>query len=104
MIEVLIWDVLVWLIGQICLLVLVKGVFYLQDVQCLQVMGVVGLVVLNYGGWVLDGVLVSFWVLLVICVVVGDDFLLMFDSGICLGSDIFKVLVLGVDVVLIGWL
>lgn len=68
------------------------------------VCGVSGVIVLNYGGWVLDGVFLMFEFLLAICEVFGDGVVVLFDGGICSGLDVFKVIVFGVDVVLIGCL
>lgn len=41
-------------------------------------------------------------VFFVVCVVVGFDFMLMFDGGICCGSDIIKVIGMGGDGIMFG--
>lgn len=52
----------------------------------------------------MDGAIVIIDVFLEVVVVVGNKVDVLMDGGICRGIDIFKVLVLGVKVVLIGCL
>lgn len=96
------WDDLSWLMTQTRLPVLIKGVLHPQDARRLQDMGVAGIVVSNHGGRALDGVPASLAVLPQIRAALGDDFPILFDSGIRSGSDIFKALALGANAVMIG--
>jgi isopentenyl diphosphate isomerase/L-lactate dehydrogenase-like FMN-dependent dehydrogenase len=65
-------------------------------------MGIAGLVVSNHGGRALDESPASLRVLPAIRAAVGDDFPLLFDSGIRSGSDVFKALALGANAVMVG--
>jgi 4-hydroxymandelate oxidase len=68
----------------------------------LRDLGVAGLVVSNHGGRTLDHAPASLRVLPAIRAALGDDYPLLFDSGIRSGSDVFKAIALGADAVLIG--
>lgn len=82
--------------------VLIKGVLNPQDAVALKQLGVKGLIVSNHGGRTLDGVVPSLTMLLEIRQAVGNDFCLLFDSGIRSGQDAFKAIALGANAVLIG--
>lgn len=83
-------------------LIVFKGVLSVEDVVLVVRSGVDGIIVSNYGGRQLDGVVFSLEMFLEIVDVVGDCLIVMFDFGICIGVDVLKVLVLGVKVVLVG--
>ncbi|WP_132259337.1 alpha-hydroxy acid oxidase [Paucimonas lemoignei] len=96
------WRDLEWLMTQTALPIWVKGVLHPQDACALQSRGVAGIVVSNHGGRSLDGAPASLQVLPAIRAAVGEDFPLLFDSGIRSGLDIFKALALGANAVMIG--
>lgn len=91
-----------WLKVQTTLPVLVKGVAHAQDIAELTALGIDGLIVSNHGGRALDGTPAALNMLPIIRAQVGADFPLLFDSGVRSGSDVFKAIALGADVVCIG--
>lgn len=98
----LIWEDIGWLCELWGGLFMFKGVMWVDDVKRVVDVGVLVILVFNYGGNNLDGMLVLIWVLFVVLVVVGDQVEVLFDGGIWWGSDVVKVVVLGVCVVMIG--
>ncbi|MDG6778389.1 alpha-hydroxy acid oxidase [Thiomicrorhabdus sp. zzn3] len=80
----------------------IKGVLSVDDALMLKSVGAQGLVVSNHGGRALDGVPSPLDVLPSMRRALGADFLLMADSGVRSGYDIFKFLAAGADAVLIG--
>lgn len=96
------WDDLAWLQAQTDLPIWVKGVLHPDDAVALRERGVSGLVVSNHGGRTLDGAPASLSVLPAIREAVGDDYPVLFDSGIRSGMDVFKAIALGADAVMIG--
>lgn len=81
---------------------IIKGILSEEDAKHAQTVGADGIVISNHGGRILDGAPSSIEVLADIRASVGNDFTLLFDSGVRRGSDIFKALALGADAVLIG--
>lgn len=81
---------------------ILKGINDFEDVCIVVDFGVDVIVVSNYGGRQLDGVVSLIWMLFDIVEVVGDWIEVYLDSGICLGQDVLKVLVMGVYVIYIG--
>lgn len=96
------WSDIEWLQSKTELPILLKGITHSEDAQRAKGMGLAGIVVSNHGGRTLDTVPATIDVLADIREAVGDDFTVLFDSGIRRGSDIFKALALGADSVLIG--
>lgn len=96
------WSDFEWLIANTALPVIVKGVLHPDDAQALRARGAAGLIVSNHGGRTLDGAPASLPALRAMRKSVGDDFPLLFDSGVRSGSDVFKALALGADAVAIG--
>ena len=82
--------------------IILKGIITVEDALLAKEHGAAGIVVSNHGGRVLDTMPPSVMMLSLIRQAVGDDFLILCDSGIRRGSDIFKALALGADAVLIG--
>jgi len=93
---------LTWLLGATRLPVIAKGVMHAEDAVALRELGVAAVVVSNHGGRTVDGVCASLSVLAGIRAAVGDDYPLLFDSGVRSGADVFKALARGADAVLIG--
>lgn len=81
---------------------LVKGIMTAQSARLAAESGVSGIIVSNHGGRVLDDGLSTAEVLPEIRQAVGDKVLLMVDGGIRSGADVFKMLALGANAVLIG--
>lgn len=79
-----------------------KGIMSTEDATYLKDLGIARIVVSNHGGRALDGVPASLTVLPDIRQALGDDYPILFDSGIRSGADIFKAIALGADAVLIG--
>jgi lactate 2-monooxygenase len=96
------WDDL----GRLCqstqLPVLVKGVLHVDDARRAIDQGVAGVIVSNHGGRQLDGALAALDALPRVADAVGDRTLVLFDSGIRRGVDVFKAVALGARCVLLG--
>jgi lactate 2-monooxygenase len=96
------WDDL----GRLCqstrLPVLVKGVLHADDARRAVDNGVAGVIVSNHGGRQLDGAIPALDALPVIAEAVGDQTLILFDSGIRRGADVFKAIALGARCTLLG--
>ena len=81
---------------------LVKGILHPQDArQCID-HGADGVVVSNHGGRQFDGAPASIEVLPSIAAEVGNDGVVVFDSGVRTGLDICRALALGADFVMLG--
>lgn len=96
------WRDIEQLIKHTSLPVILKGILNPADAMKAQTIGAQGVVVSNHGGRVLDSVPSSIHMLPLIRQAVGNDFTLLFDSGIRRGSDIFKAIALGADACLLG--
>jgi len=96
------WDDIAWLQQQTQLPIILKGITNPNDALKAKNMGLAGVVVSNHGGRTLDGLPATIEMLPLIRERVGKDFILILDSGIRRGSDIFKAIALGADTVLIG--
>ncbi|MCC7009779.1 MAG: alpha-hydroxy-acid oxidizing protein [Acidobacteria bacterium] len=96
------WRDLEWLRAETPLPLWVKGVLHVDDARALRDAGIAGIVVSNHGGRGLDGAPASLAMLPEVRAAVGDDYPVLFDSGIRSGMDVFKALALGADAVLIG--
>ncbi|ATC96313.1 alpha-hydroxy acid oxidase [Pseudoalteromonas tunicata] len=96
------WQTIKQIMASTHLPVILKGIIAVEDAMLAKELGVAGIVVSNHGGRVLDTMPASVMMLSLIRQAVGNDFLILCDSGIRRGSDIFKALALGADAVLIG--
>lgn len=81
---------------------LVKGIMTAESARRAAEAGVDGIIVSNHGGRVLDDGLSTAEVLPEIRQAVGASLPLLVDGGVRSGADVFKMLALGADAVLIG--
>lgn len=81
---------------------IVKGIMTPESAKKVANAGVYGIVVSNHGGRVLEDALSTAEVLPAIRTAVGDQVKIFVDGGIRTGADVFKMLALGADAVLIG--
>lgn len=96
------WTDLAWLGAQSRLPLWVKGVLHPDDARRLRESGAAGIVVSNHGGRTLDHAPASLDVLPTVREAVGDDYPVLFDSGIRSGVDVYKAIARGADAVLVG--
>lgn len=80
----------------------VKGIMTADEAVAVADAGVYGIIVSNHGGRVLDHGLSTAEVLPEIRAAVGDRVKVLADGGVRSGTDVFKMLALGADAVLIG--
>lgn len=96
------WKDIEWLLEQTDLPIVLKGVLHPDDALKAKKLGVAGLVISNHGGRALDCIPSGLDMLPAIREVVGSEYTLLVDGGIERGTDIFKVLALGANAVMIG--
>lgn len=81
---------------------ILKGILSKQDAQFALEVGADAIVVSNHGGRISDSLPGSARVLPSIKEVIGDKITILVDGGVRSGGDIFKMLALGADLVLVG--
>lgn len=81
---------------------IVKGVLSAEDARRIQSIGIDAIYVSNHGGRQLDSAPAAIQMLPLIRSAVGEDFPLLFDSGIRNGEGVIKALALGADFVMLG--
>ncbi|MGH2703311.1 MAG: alpha-hydroxy-acid oxidizing protein [Actinomycetota bacterium] len=96
------WNRLEWLRGKTKLPIFVKGILRGEDARRALDEGMNGVIVSNHGGRQLDGEIASLDALSEVRSAVGDEALVLFDSGIRRGVDVVKALALGANAVLLG--
>jgi lactate 2-monooxygenase len=96
------WADLAWLREQTELPIVLKGILHEDDARRARESGVDGLIVSNHGGRQVDGSIAALDALPAVREAVGEDFAVLFDSGIRTGADVFKALALGADAVCLG--
>lgn len=82
--------------------VLLKGILHPDDAQRAVDLGVDGIIVSNHGGRQVDRSVASLDALVAIRERIGRDPVVLLDSGIRTGADVFVALALGADAALIG--
>jgi len=96
------WDDLAWLVRTTRLPVIIKGAIHEHDVErCLE-LGVKGIWVSNHGGRQVDGTPPTLKILQRLAHMVKGRCSLIVDGGFRSGTDVFKALALGADLVMLG--
>jgi isopentenyl diphosphate isomerase/L-lactate dehydrogenase-like FMN-dependent dehydrogenase len=88
--------------GSTALPFVVKGIMTVEEAEAAVSAGAAGIVVSNHGGRVLDSTQATAEVLPSIADAVGGTCTVLVDGGIRRGTDVFKMLALGADAVLVG--
>lgn len=96
------WDDIAWLQKQTKLPIILKGIMSAADAVKAKEMGIAAVVVSNHGGRTLDCMPASIEVLPEIRKAVGHDYPLILDGCVMRGTDTFKALALGADLVWLG--
>jgi isopentenyl diphosphate isomerase/L-lactate dehydrogenase-like FMN-dependent dehydrogenase len=96
------WDDLAWLRELTSVPLLVKGVLTADDARRARECGIDGVVVSNHGGRQVDGAVAALDALVEVRAALGEDAVVLMDSGIRTGADVLKALALGADAVLYG--
>ena len=96
------WRDIAWLRAHWRGPILVKGIMEVDDAREATASGVDGIIVSNHGGRQLDGIAPTIEKLPAIADAVGDQTVLLIDSGIRTGLDIFKALAAGARACLLG--
>jgi isopentenyl diphosphate isomerase/L-lactate dehydrogenase-like FMN-dependent dehydrogenase len=95
------WEDLDWLREQTSLPIVLKGILHAEDARRAAASGVDGLIVSNHGGRQVDGSIGALEALPAVREAAGD-LVVLFDSGIRTGADVFKALALGAQAVCVG--
>ncbi len=82
--------------------VLLKGILHPDDAQLALDLGIDGIIVSNHGGRQVDRSIASLDALVAIRERIGPDPVVLLDSGIRTGADVFIAVALGADATLIG--
>jgi isopentenyl diphosphate isomerase/L-lactate dehydrogenase-like FMN-dependent dehydrogenase len=96
------WDDLAWLRERTRLPLLAKGVLRADDARRVLDAGFQGVIVSNHGGRQVDGAVAALDALVEVRNALGDEALVLMDSGIRRGADVITALALGANAVLLG--
>jgi L-lactate dehydrogenase (cytochrome) len=96
------WKDLQWIRDEWDGPMIIKGILEADDARDALAFGADGIVVSNHGGRQLDGALSTARALQAIAEEVKDKMTIFADSGVRTGTDVFRLLALGADGVLLG--
>jgi isopentenyl diphosphate isomerase/L-lactate dehydrogenase-like FMN-dependent dehydrogenase len=96
------WDDLAWLRERTGLPLLAKGILRADDARRVLDAGFQGVIVSNHGGRQVDGAVAALDALVEVRDALGDNAVVLMDSGIRRGADVIKALALGANAVLLG--
>ncbi|WP_315709625.1 alpha-hydroxy acid oxidase [Brenneria uluponensis] len=96
------WETLGWLRQQWQGDLLIKGIMTVGDARQAMTLGADGVVLSNHGGRQLDGSISPMLVLSDIRHALGEQAIILIDSGFRRGTDVVKALALGANAVLLG--
>ncbi len=96
------WEDLAWLRERTRLPLLAKGVLRADDARRVLDAGFEGIIVSNHGGRQVDGAVAALDALVEVRDALGEDAVVLMDSGIRRGADVIKALALGANAVLLG--
>lgn len=82
--------------------VILKGILRPSDAEQARKQGIDGIIVSNHGGRQVDGCVAAIDMLEEVVNAVGNDYPVLYDSGIRRGADVFIALALGAKAVLLG--
>jgi isopentenyl diphosphate isomerase/L-lactate dehydrogenase-like FMN-dependent dehydrogenase len=96
------WDDLAWLRERTPLPLLAKGVMRADDARRVLDAGFEGVIVSNHGGRQVDGAVAALDALVEVRDALGENAVVLMDSGIRRGADVIKAVALGANAVLLG--
>jgi lactate 2-monooxygenase len=96
------WEDLAWLRENTALPIVLKGIVHADDARRAVDAGMDGVLVSNHGGRQVDNARGALDALAPVRNAVGEQFPVLFDSGIRTGADAFLALALGADAVCVG--
>jgi isopentenyl diphosphate isomerase/L-lactate dehydrogenase-like FMN-dependent dehydrogenase len=96
------WDDLAWLRERTHLPLLAKGVLRADDALRVLDAGFEGVIVSNHGGRQVDGAVAALDALVEVRDALGENAVVLMDSGIRRGADVIKAVALGANAVLLG--
>lgn len=102
MTEAPIWEDIAWLQQHTKLPIILKGILHPADALKAKQMEIAGIVVSNHGGRTLDSIPAAIELLPLIRKALGPDYPLILDGAIERGTDVYKAIALGANIVMIG--
>ncbi len=96
------WEDVAWVLANTRLPLLIKGILHPDDARRSIAMGAAGIIVSNHGGRQQDVAIAAIDGVPAIADAVGDDGIVLMDSGIRRGTDVLTALALGCRAVFVG--